>query len=160
MVPYRQLDIRVTPGSHFDLEPSYPDLSFRGSWPNFKVLSRHSPGETEESHEKFNQDTRSPGRDLNTWSFEYEAGVLTTRPRSSVRVTVFTHEVKSSPSSSLALQPYVGLDLSKKLLPAKVSGYCFFRFRDKSLFQGGVVSPTPNPRLSRRANVFCQGCLP
>jgi hypothetical protein len=38
--------------------------------------------------------------------------------------------------------------------------YCFFLFRDKSVFQGGVVSPTPNPRLSWRADVFCQGCLP
>jgi hypothetical protein len=27
-------------------------------------------------------------------------------------------------------------------------------------FQGGVVSPTPNPRLSWRADVFCQDCLP
>jgi hypothetical protein len=42
----------------------------------------------------------------------------------------------------------VGPGLPQKLLPAKVSGYCFFRFRDKSLFQGGVVSPTPNPQLS------------
>jgi hypothetical protein len=29
-----------------------------------------------------------------------------------------------------------------------------------SLFQGGVISPTPNLRLSWRADVFCQGCLP
>jgi hypothetical protein len=29
-----------------------------------------------------------------------------------------------------------------------------------SLSQGGVVSPTPNPQLSWRAYVFCQGCLP
>jgi hypothetical protein len=43
---------------------------------------------------------------------------------------------------------------------SKASSNCFFRFRDKSLFQGGVVSPTPNPRLSWRADVFCQGCLP
>jgi hypothetical protein len=39
----------------------------------------------------------------------------------------------------------VGPDLPQKLLPAEVSGYCFFRFRDKGLFQGGVVNPTPNP---------------
>jgi hypothetical protein len=68
-------------------------------------------------------------------------------------------------SSSLARQPYVGLGLPQKLLPAKVSGYCYFRFRDKSLFRGevvkgGVVSPTPNPRLFRKANVSSQGCLP
>jgi hypothetical protein len=66
----------------------------------------------------------------------------------------------SSSSSSLARQPYVGPALPQKLLPAEVSGYCFFRFRDKSLFQGGVISPTPNPRLSWKADVFCQGCLP
>jgi hypothetical protein len=65
-----------------------------------------------------------------------------------------------SSSSSLARQPYVSSGLPQKLLLAKVSGYCFFRFRDKSLFQGGVVSPTPNPRLSWRVHVFCQGCLP
>jgi hypothetical protein len=59
-------------------------------------------------------------------------------------------------SSSLAQQPYVGSGLPQKLLLAKV----FFRFRDKSLFQGGVVSPTPNAWLSWRADVFCQGCLP
>jgi hypothetical protein len=29
-----------------------------------------------------------------------------------------------------------------------------------SLFQGGIASTTPNPRLSWRAHVFCQGCLP
>jgi hypothetical protein len=38
----------------------------------------------------------------------------------------------------------VGPGLPQKLLPAEVSGYCFFRFRDKSLFQGGLVSPTPD----------------
>jgi hypothetical protein len=65
-----------------------------------------------------------------------------------------------SSSSSLARQPYVGPGLPQMLLPAVVSGYCFFRFRDKSLFQGGVVCPTPNPRLSWRADVFSQGCLP
>jgi hypothetical protein len=66
---------------------------------------------------------------------------------------------KRSSSSSLARQPHVGPGLPQKLLPAEVSGYCFFRFRDKSLFQVGVVSPTPNPRLSWRADVFYQGCL-
>jgi hypothetical protein len=40
------------------------------------------------------------------------------------------------------------------------SVYCFFIFHYKSLLQGGVVSPTPNPRLSWRADVFYQGCLP
>jgi hypothetical protein len=66
----------------------------------------------------------------------------------------------SPPPSSLARQPYVGPGLPQKLLPAEVPGYCFFKFRDKSIFQGGGFSPTPNPRLSCRANVFRQDCLP
>jgi hypothetical protein len=49
----------------------------------------------------------------------------------------------SSSSSSWARQPYMGLGHPHKLLPAKVSGYSFFIFRDKSLIQVGVVSPTP-----------------
>jgi hypothetical protein len=54
-------------------------------------------------------------------------------------------ELPKNISSSLARQPYVGPGLPQKLLPAEVSGYCFFRFRDKSLFQGGGVSPRPTP---------------
>jgi hypothetical protein len=72
----------------------------------------------------------------------------------------YTGPFRALPSSSLARQHYVGHGFPKKLLPAEVSGYCFFTFRDKSIFQGGVFSPTPNPRLSWRAEVFCQGCLP
>jgi hypothetical protein len=68
---------------------------------------------------------------------------------------VMREEAVGIMSSSLARQPYVGPGLPQKLLPAEVIGYSFFRFRDKSLFQGGVVSPTP-----WRADVFCQGCLP
>jgi hypothetical protein len=67
--------------------------------------------------------------------------------------------ISSSSSSSSARQPYVGPGLPQKLLAANVSVYCFFIFRDKSRFLGGVVSPTPNPRVSWRADVFCQGCL-
>jgi hypothetical protein len=48
-------------------------------------------------------------------------------------------------SSSLARQPYVGPGLPQKLLPAEVSSYYFFRFRDKSLFQGGLSAPRPTP---------------
>jgi hypothetical protein len=57
-------------------------------------------------------------------------------------------------SSSLARQPYVGPGLPQKLLTDKVSDYCFFRFRDKSLFQGEVVSPTP---ISDITQVICYG---
>jgi hypothetical protein len=48
------------------------------SWPNFKVLSRHSPEETEENHKNFSHDNRSRGRDINPGPLEYKAGMLTT----------------------------------------------------------------------------------
>jgi hypothetical protein len=63
------------------------------SWPNSKALSRNLPGGTEENHEKISQDIRSPGSDLNPGPPEYEAGVLTTRPRRSVStVSNNTHQ--------------------------------------------------------------------
>jgi hypothetical protein len=46
-------------------------------------------------------------------------------------------------SSSLFRQPYVGPGLPQKLLPAKYPAIASSDFV-KSLFQGGVVSPTPN----------------
>jgi hypothetical protein len=49
----------------------------------FKQLSQYFPRETEEKHKK-SQSSRSPCRDLNPGLPEYEAGVLTTRPRRSV----------------------------------------------------------------------------
>jgi hypothetical protein len=36
-------------------------FSRKRSWSNYKVLFRHSPGETEENHENLNHDSRSPG---------------------------------------------------------------------------------------------------
>jgi hypothetical protein len=56
--------------------------------------------------------------------------------------------------------PTWALAFPQKLLAAEVSGYCFLRFGNKSLFLGEVVRPTPNPQLSWRAYVFCQDCLP
>jgi hypothetical protein len=53
------------------------------TWPNTKELTRHSTDRTEENHEK-PQGSRSLGRNLNPGPPEYEAGVLTTRPRRSV----------------------------------------------------------------------------
>jgi hypothetical protein len=47
------------------------------SWPNCKVLSRHSPGGTEKTTKNLNHYSR----DLNPGPPEYKAGVLTTRPR-------------------------------------------------------------------------------
>jgi hypothetical protein len=46
------------------------------SWSNFKWLSHHSPGGTEETHKNLSQDNRSPGRGLNSGPSEYEPGVL------------------------------------------------------------------------------------
>jgi hypothetical protein len=45
-------------------------------WPNFKVLSWHSPRGTEENHENLNRDSQSQSRDLNSGPPEYEAGML------------------------------------------------------------------------------------
>jgi hypothetical protein len=54
------------------------------SWPNVKVASQHSIGGTEENHDNVSQDSLSLGRNLNPRPPEYEAGVLTARPRRAV----------------------------------------------------------------------------
>jgi hypothetical protein len=54
------------------------------SWPNFKVLSRYLPGGLRKTTKNLTQDSRSPGRDLNPRPPEFEARLLTTRPRYSV----------------------------------------------------------------------------
>jgi hypothetical protein len=66
------------------------------SWTN----SRYYPGICLEGLRKtmknLSQDSRSPGRDLNPGPLEYEAGVVTTRPRRSVYTAVYyqaTHQV-------------------------------------------------------------------
>jgi hypothetical protein len=51
---------------------NWKGFGMKRSWLNFKVLSRHAPGGTEETHGK------NPGPP------EYEGGVLTTQRRSSV----------------------------------------------------------------------------
>jgi hypothetical protein len=55
------------------------DINWKGfdrkrPWPNFNVLSRHSPGGTAENHENLNQDSRRRGRESNQGPPEYEAG--------------------------------------------------------------------------------------
>jgi hypothetical protein len=57
-------------------------------WHNFKVLSRHSHGVTEEKHETSQSGQPVAGQESNTEPPEYEAGVLTTRPLRSVRPLV------------------------------------------------------------------------
>jgi hypothetical protein len=79
-----------------------------GSWPNFKVLSLHLDGETEEGHEK-SQDSRSPGQALNPGPPEDEAGVLTTRPLWSKQFAKTKHTKWSRVSSGSIVSDY-GLD--------------------------------------------------
>jgi hypothetical protein len=53
-------------------------------WPDFKVLSRNSPGGTEEKNEKtLIRIAGRLGRDMNPRSPENKGGVLTARPRRS-----------------------------------------------------------------------------
>jgi hypothetical protein len=59
---------------------NWKEFGRKRPWPNFKLLSWHSPRRTEENHENLNQDIQSPGRDMNPGPSEYEAVVLTTRP--------------------------------------------------------------------------------
>jgi hypothetical protein len=58
-------------------------------WPNFKILSWHSPGGTEKNHENLSHDSQYPGRDLNPEPPGYKTGVLTTRLWHSVLRIVF-----------------------------------------------------------------------
>jgi hypothetical protein len=53
-------------------------------WPNFKVLTRHSSGGTEEIHDNLCQDSRFPCLNLYPGPPEYEAGVLTIRLRRTI----------------------------------------------------------------------------
>jgi hypothetical protein len=63
-------------------------------WPSFKAISRNLPGETEENHQNLSKYSRPPGRDLNVGIVEYEAEVLTTRPRRSVGFLLNTENLK------------------------------------------------------------------
>jgi hypothetical protein len=69
-----------------------------------------------------------------------------------------SHELFSS-SSSLARQPYVDPGLPQKLLPAKVSGYCFFRFCDKS-FPGWGCQPHAQPPATLEGRCSLLGLSP
>jgi hypothetical protein len=61
-------------------------------------------------------------------------------------------------SSSLARQSYVDPDLLQKLPP--VTGrLLLFQFLWQFFFPGWSCSPTSNPQLYWRTNVFCQRCL-
>jgi hypothetical protein len=52
----------------------------------FKVLSRNLPGGTEGNMINLSQVRRYPSQDLNPGPLEYEAGLLTTQSRSSLRM--------------------------------------------------------------------------
>jgi hypothetical protein len=60
------------------------------SCPNFKVLSRHLPGGTEENPEILSQDSRSPDQYLNSGPPER---VLSTQPRISVKIKEIEPEI-------------------------------------------------------------------
>jgi hypothetical protein len=70
------------------------------SWPNFKVLSRRSPGGTEENHEK-PQNSRPLGRDLSQGSPEYDAGDLTSTTTFgvSIIIIIIIITIKSIPAT-------------------------------------------------------------
>jgi hypothetical protein len=50
---------------------------------------------TEENNENLSQDSLSPGQNLNPWPSEYEAGVLTARPRRSAVNAVYSENNRS-----------------------------------------------------------------
>jgi hypothetical protein len=55
-------------------------------WLNFKVLSWNSPGGLKKTTKKLNQDSWFPGLVLKPEYPQYEAEVLTTRPRRTVEL--------------------------------------------------------------------------
>jgi hypothetical protein len=69
---------------------------WKRSWPNFMVLSFHSPGGTKVNQEKPQVRIASRrSRDLDPVHPDYEAGVLTTRPHRSVCCVFFAQSVLS-----------------------------------------------------------------
>jgi hypothetical protein len=80
------------------------------SWPNYKVLSRHSLGGTTENHDKINQDSLSPEPKSVPGRPEYERGSdveqrsLYSRPAPGVRIIV---QAKPHVLNSARVQGYV-----------------------------------------------------
>jgi hypothetical protein len=72
---------------------------------------------------------------------------------------VSEHKIINLPSSSLARQLYVSPGLPEKLLLAKVSGYCFFRFRDKPFPEWGC-QPHAQPPAILEGRCFLSGLFP
>jgi hypothetical protein len=71
------------------------------SWPNLKYYTGTCVEGLRKITKNLSQDSRSPGRDLNLGSPEYEEGVLTTQPRrsrdsSAGRVTVYELDSRGS----------------------------------------------------------------
>jgi hypothetical protein len=86
---------------------------------------------------KSHQDSRSPGRYLNPGPPEYEAGVLTTRPRRSVEKVLcsaeYSHEIRWSSTGIHTSNTYWNLHKhSDSVQPKKshwnLTGYCFHIF--------------------------------
>jgi hypothetical protein len=76
------------------------------SWPNIKVIPRHSPGGTEGNHENLNQDSRSPGPRI-------EPGTFRIRSRSVNRSTTFYLCWRSNPGRPVCSQTLYWLSYSR-----------------------------------------------
>jgi hypothetical protein len=59
-------------------------MKWKGCGSSHCLLSQHVSGGTKENHGNISHYSQAPGRSLNTRPSEYEARVLTTRPRRSV----------------------------------------------------------------------------
>jgi hypothetical protein len=78
------------------------------SWHNFKVLSQHSPGGTEENHEEPHS-SQPADRHLKLVSPEYEAGLLTTSPRRSTNSVWYVNLLVSGERSHDAVDSALGV---------------------------------------------------
>jgi hypothetical protein len=56
------------------------------SWPNLRYYPGIFLKRLRKTTKNFSQDSRSPGREMNPGPLEYEAGMLTIRPRRSVLI--------------------------------------------------------------------------
>jgi hypothetical protein len=90
---------------------NWKGLGRKRSWPNLKVLSRHSRGGTEKNHKNLSLVSWSPGRDFNPRPPECEAGVLATRTQRSVLGCWMMMEAVSSTEISIEIDQITGCDI-------------------------------------------------
>jgi hypothetical protein len=111
---------------------NWKGFGVKRSWPNFNVLSRHSPGGTEKTTKNLSQDSWSLGRDLNPGPPEYGAGVLTTRPRRSVSPPFLENKLVYLQGTTVVVCPEA--DNFAVLFFHLCLGLVHFGFQDKSLY--------------------------